>query len=463
MFHGSDDLMTGLLGATAECDVYGRCGSSMCALASDRRSTITNSSSSSRDCGSSLSTSPRALPDLTQRLIRDGTYEEYKHWRDGYFRWRKGRPDGAKGDLNATRFVKPKEVGTELDTPRYPSYGKFLFRRSLAYWAACFLTEGAIVYTLSYTGQWIQADGITRFPPTVTQWPNAIGSVWFIASSYCGFVQQLNLELEPGHNNVRLWAFPWQCSRSHGMIGWQSLLYGATCFAFGIIFGCLTQQLDDCPELRLLVWVPLTCGGVFFVVSSLMCVLENWDEPRWSCVKICTVVDMFSALAYFIGSVIPLMNPLTPEIVLFGSAGPFLIGSLGYIVTGICSITMWKNEMFGLMLSHILNEATVSTRDPSPLSVNTVIVNVIYIAAAAVATFNCCVALSLAPLVASLTEVLASCYHMIMVHLLLTLTSLVPRLPKAQPYRMLMLAVRALSVLLVVTVVTNFCDLMSRY
>lgn len=38
------------------------------------------------------------LPDLTQRLIDCGAYEEYQTWREGYRRWREGSADGACGE-----------------------------------------------------------------------------------------------------------------------------------------------------------------------------------------------------------------------------------------------------------------------------------------------------------------------------------------------------------------------------
>jgi len=39
------------------------------------------------------------LPDLTERLKEDGTYDEYLKWREGYMKWRTGHCKGAHGEV----------------------------------------------------------------------------------------------------------------------------------------------------------------------------------------------------------------------------------------------------------------------------------------------------------------------------------------------------------------------------
>lgn len=44
---------------------------------------------------------PGPLPDLTDRLIKCGGYEEYQRWREAYRRWREGDAKGAEGEASA--------------------------------------------------------------------------------------------------------------------------------------------------------------------------------------------------------------------------------------------------------------------------------------------------------------------------------------------------------------------------
>mmetsp|Transcript_30186 Transcript_30186/g.83297 ORF Transcript_30186/g.83297 Transcript_30186/m.83297 type:complete len:323 (-) Transcript_30186:131-1099(-) len=42
----------------------------------------------------------RPLPDLTERLVKSGTYNRYVAWRGEYRRWREGQAQGAQGELS---------------------------------------------------------------------------------------------------------------------------------------------------------------------------------------------------------------------------------------------------------------------------------------------------------------------------------------------------------------------------
>jgi len=51
-----------------------------------------------RGCPDEAESALSVLPDLTDRLIKCGIYEEYLQWREGYRRWREGNAEGAHGE-----------------------------------------------------------------------------------------------------------------------------------------------------------------------------------------------------------------------------------------------------------------------------------------------------------------------------------------------------------------------------
>jgi len=51
-----------------------------------------------RGCPDAAESALSVLPDLTDRLIKCGNYEEYLQWREGYRRWREGNAEGAHGE-----------------------------------------------------------------------------------------------------------------------------------------------------------------------------------------------------------------------------------------------------------------------------------------------------------------------------------------------------------------------------
>jgi len=46
---------------------------------------------------------PAPLPDLTERLVKCGAFEEYQRWREAYRRWREGEARGAEGEAGVKR------------------------------------------------------------------------------------------------------------------------------------------------------------------------------------------------------------------------------------------------------------------------------------------------------------------------------------------------------------------------
>jgi len=397
-----------------------------------------------------------SLEDLTDRLIHAGVFEDYCRWRDNYMQWRRGSPTGARGELvnrevrsvadftNCGDFSREPE---ELFSLYFPTFKSFMFKRTLAYWVGCFFLEGSLLFFVSSVFL-IDERFTPLFPITVTVIPNVLGSILFAFGSYFGFVQHLN---EDSTLERKWFAWPHERPMCCGFLGWQAYFYGATLFLIGQL--CLAfMGLETRLGLRVLVWIPMTLGGTCFTIGSLCEIIENCNEHFQSLVVWASWISMIGSFSFFIGSAVPLIDPLSKKLLLYGSTWPFMIGVLAFTIDGILTLFMWKKDMFGLTLSRRLNQ--LSMAHMQPLSTNTILVNIVYIFSAVLSMVNFCMVIEIAG--PRFCEMLNSFIIILQVHFFLVLTSSITILPKKQPFRGIMIGVRFLSILLVINVVALF-------
>jgi len=431
----------------------------------------------------------------------------------------KGRPRFSDSYTLATQ----RRFSIARDEPQfaafYPNYATFLSKRRIAYWSTVSLAEGAILYIFSYTFACAQQLG--RFPNSIIQVPAVVGAFWFIFCAYAGYLQQINIYHDDNdksddnsccaaakspqdvirpkpvtrsgagastttssssNKNKREEEFstqedmdkllgviaftrflaPWKLSPSCGIIGSQALLLGTIIFAFGVIasldvLGMSTSWfLSEC-----FIWVPCSIGGICFIIYGVCAVIEN-QEAEVKLVRFSAWLDLVSSILFAVGSMMPVIDPFDEDILFYGNNLPFLLGSIGFFIQSIIHLMFWRNDMPGMLLSRELNEVTkgATQQDRARLSNNTIIINIVYIICGGLCSTNACMMMNLVPFTRSVSEFSSAMFILIFVHLLLYITSYVNELPKKEPFRSFMLAIRFLSLLLIIYEVTDFTTLL---
>jgi len=422
-----------------------------------------------------------SLEDLTERLVHMDHYEEYVRWRDGYARWRMGGSRGARGEIQRTVSVEvidceralplivvpaldPESSTTAWFRAVYPDFASFMFKRTLAYWATVSFIEGSALFTIGCISILIEETRRREITSALTLSPCILGGLWFLLGSYLGYLQQLNWELRRNREislpakPTAYYMFPWKLPKSKGMVGWQGYLYG--CVAFGVAQWCSLIHWQTSVQRKCWVYFPMTLGAIGFVVAGVCEVRENRDGA-WTLVWWVSWANLIGSVLFLIGSALPLYDPISPS-VLFASNLPFAIGSLIFFVFSAASMFLWKNDMFGLTLSRKLT--SISVQHCRPLSSNTITVNVVYIMSATLCSINVCLSIEHSrgevSLVRQVSNIINSSLLFLLVHLLLILTSVITALPKTEPYRTLMLAIRFLCLYMLVGVTATFICLL---
>lgn len=440
-----------------------------------------------------------SLEDLTDRIIEAGIYDKYLKWRQGYARWRRGSPYGARGEIGTatmddiiadcekqqtnvatshSRFsdsytlTTMRKFSMAQEEPQfaafYPNFDTFLFKRRLAYWSAVSLAEGAILYIFSYTFACTQQ--VEHLPNPIIQIPAVLGSFWFIICAYAGYVQQINMYPHMEENRevtsnkmINEWFIPpWKLTPSCGIIGSHALLLGTIFFAFGVL-GTLDALGFGSSWLlsEAFIWLPCSIGGVCFIVYGICAVIEN-REASVRLVRIGCWMDLVSCLLFAIGSSLPMIDPFNENLLFYGSNIPFLLGSIGFFLISIIQLIFWRNDMPGMMLSRTLNEVTkgATQDDIAGLSRMTIFINIVYIICSGLCSTNACIMIDLVPVSSSITELTNAMFILAFVHLLLYITSYVNELPKTEPFRGFMIVIRFLSILLIINESGSFSALL---
>lgn len=342
-------------------------------------------------------------------------------------------------------------------------------RLTLAYWFAVLLTEGSIVFILttacSVFRHFSSDEGIDKIPLTVTTWPNVPGTIWFALASYAGFLHEINYSNDRS-KTMRWWVLPWHENCTSGMKRWQVLITGCLFFCLGIALGCIFVDEQSKGLLIALVWAPCVVGGICFVVSAVWGCLDHWGQGKF--MWFCCFIDVFSAVMFLVGSAAPVFDPTNEHLIIYGSVIPFFAGCVGYLITGICSLAMWKWDTYGFLnidcdeYRQRILDISRGKKVERKMSLNTIVTAIIYIVASSIATANLCMAFELKQKLETIQESVDAGLAFIVVHLLLIMTSMQPNLPKQQPFKGIMITVRFMSVVLVCDTGFHFGFLMDR-
>uniref|UniRef100_A0A7S1AS03 Uncharacterized protein n=1 Tax=Noctiluca scintillans TaxID=2966 RepID=A0A7S1AS03_NOCSC len=311
------------------------------------------------------------LPDLTDRLVDNGLYEEYMEYRRRYLNWRRGGAKGAEGEVvNIVPSVE--QPATPLFEFWYPTMGIFKWRYTRAYWESVTFTIGAVLFT--------HAAAVGTFGSTLGKmwpsgavyvlqtWSNLIGGWFFVVGTYAGYQQLINLTESEEETVCYFWPTSWRkvlnLTEVSSAVGVISYFVGASSFQVG---GTLLLWQDSFSEVchKIVIDVPMMIGCVGFVTGGVCEILHNRvfrdDGPRFlSFVGIGPVLNFFGGFTFVLGA-LPGVTVYSWWISLpiWGDVN-YLTGSFLYLVTSVIKVMLWRSHNLGLLLFKQLNTAIMN-------------------------------------------------------------------------------------------------------
>jgi len=310
--------------------------------------------------------------------------------------------------------------------------------------------------------------------------PLFLGSCAFLCSTYLSVFEMLNLDVcEDG--DLRFFWFRLTWHELHETYGVELVAFcgiwiyflGACMYSFSLAGTVMCEPLDlNWPkELE----VPLMlAGGVCFTFGGLCeCIynkiwLGKYNEIVWWV----SVLDVLGGALFFLSS--------WPFYTAQSQSAFAFIGAIGFCIVGALQLVMWKGGQFGLSLLAQLNKVAesrglhlaqreqdgavglpkeaVDDVRPKNFSARGLFFMAIYILGAALSLLNCCFGGGrMVSEVRDASLSLESFTYAIVLHLVLLLHSAgIQRLPKEQPFRTIMISVRAVALVMIVNTILNF-------
>lgn len=295
------------------------------------------------------------LPDLTEHLKANGIYEEYVAYRKGYLEWRRGRPEGARGELTAEALEQQglTENGFEY---WYPTASIFQLRFTIAYWISVLFLLGSIFFCVNASNRMLHAYG----GRVVMVWPNLFGSCCYIAGCYLMYLQLINLPTRRV-DALRILCPDWsrigERATSTASVGTCSFLVGACLFQISCV-----ADLWEAPKFAsLIISVPNFIGSILFVVGGVCEVLINrtrsgtYDDTAW----FASWFTLLGSVAFTVAAVPPMVAP--SELAFLTDMGYFL-GGFFFAINAVLLLLLWEADDFGLTMLKQLNRVTEVSR-----------------------------------------------------------------------------------------------------
>eukprot|EP00929_Paragymnodinium_shiwhaense_P069692 TRINITY_DN35158_c0_g1_i3.p1 TRINITY_DN35158_c0_g1~~TRINITY_DN35158_c0_g1_i3.p1 ORF type:complete len:560 (+),score=77.72 TRINITY_DN35158_c0_g1_i3:146-1825(+) len=314
---------------------------------------VGSSSSPRRGSASPRSVSPREarrvedLPDLTQRLIREGLHEEYLQFRARYLMWRQGGASGAAGelgDLGTGAERQARRHGSQIAAEQWhPSPETFDFFFTVSYWAAITSIIGGQILTVSLTAPFWDADGVV--PSHMKKIWLLIGDFFYLANTYLVYFEVINCESEHHGADGKYHFFLTDFAKLRKRVSWESV-YGAGGLFFAMVVWCIAaaSELADVEGVAYLILVRffILLGGCGFFWGGFCEMYHVRDKPFttewWTALS-----DLVGGMGFFAGAyVTERCNTL---------------GIVLYLIGGCLALILWESNDFGLVLLKQLNTA----------------------------------------------------------------------------------------------------------
>uniref|UniRef100_A0A7S4UN53 Uncharacterized protein n=1 Tax=Alexandrium monilatum TaxID=311494 RepID=A0A7S4UN53_9DINO len=292
------------------------------------------------------------LPDLTERIVKAGFYNELVRYRQGYRLWRQGKHMGARGEPTAESVINEWQRMESLE----PTEEEWNWRKTISYWIAVANLEGSFIFLFTsfsgcYPGFW------GKLIDEVTVRAVYIGGTLFYVSIYLMCFEVMNLkrpadEIHWNPFNVRR-----HLKHCHdiGLHSWPyfiSLFYfiGANMFQVDLTAALIPSVVADADMNFWLVLVPEALGGVFFFLASLGELVE-WYSGKNRAVGFCVFNDVMGCFLFALAGFMYMLQKtesFDPEWV---GGMMFTVGSLNFVLSGVVSLVLWRDGNFGLTYS----------------------------------------------------------------------------------------------------------------
>mmetsp|Transcript_54328 Transcript_54328/g.117577 ORF Transcript_54328/g.117577 Transcript_54328/m.117577 type:complete len:540 (+) Transcript_54328:71-1690(+) len=412
------------------------------------------------------------LPDLTTTWDDSDLNEKYMIWRNDYKAWRMGFATGARGEATVEGLRNTNDANFRY---WFPDQAAFDFRKTISYWISIGMLEGSILF--AFGAYFSMSPTRPEYSRLLVDRPYFIGSLFYTFSTYMLVFEMINLDVkkgEPKHYFLCSWS---ELRSKYHLELWSvggALIYfvGALLYQIPSAAALVSERVPQ--EWRALVFSwPATLGAFCFVLGGVCECVHNRvlftrpDRLVWWVSVFDMIGDSFFLLA------------CNPRLSHHHADLSVLVGSLVFIAASTLSLLMWKSDQFGGTLLEQLNEAArsepklvsalqengtfmkrlTSSVEPRTFSARSIFFLQVYALTAAVMIVNCCFYGGNGDdtNIRSFCLAVQQAFNLVVVSMVLILHSAgIQRLPKEQPYRLLMVLVRFVGIVTLLHTVLVF-------
>eukprot|EP00913_Durusdinium_trenchii_P012063 g11331.t1 len=341
------------------------------------------------------------LPDLTDRIMSMGLYEEYQKFREGNLIWRGGGHHGARGEPTAQALDRsPERQQRSFLNTFYPSFDTL--SEALSIWPALF---GGVFFSFGAYLMCLESMNVMRGRDT---WKTNLFNLPS-ALAYLDSCNELNPEVGTSLYPVALVANLW-------------------------------THLEPTSNL-LLSTIPYTIGGIFFVVAGFLECLENkvftTSAAEGSAIPKC------AAAMNFMGGILFALGPPLSQVILWKDEQ----FGLAYLAA--------LNHMSGQDRAR----SWIGGQQSGAFSVRGIVFIHLYCVVSVVAVMNFCLSLNhflSSPNLFTMTRAAEEFLPFVLLHLVLLMHSAVVKTPKTQPFHALVMSLRFITVVIMLLALGTF-------
>ena len=222
------------------------------------------------------------------------------------------------------------------------------FRKTLSYWVAISLIAGSTMFA-SGSYFWMNTSMADVDKNALVNYPFFIGSWVFTMGAFFAFLVVVNVDEDD---------FVWYGVDTKSVSWWV-----VTVFLVGALFYNINTAGGLVPLPPWLVWGSATIGGILFAIGGALELIQN-KGYRWRPTKLSWWLSYCNCVGGFCFAFASLYGLLVNPASNMGVKIPFLVGSIGYFVSGIVSVLMWKLDQFGSAFLPYLNLDSQSSTSP---------------------------------------------------------------------------------------------------
>jgi len=233
----------------------------------------------------------------------------------------------------------------------YPSWDTWKFRRTMTYWISTMYLEGSVLFL---TGAWFsltEYKDIKGMELGLVQTSYFVGGICFTIGSWLGVLEVINI----GEDDRFVW-LPRGWPEGDN---WKALV-GYSCYLIGAIFYNVNTIAGYCAPLTtvqdiLFNRIPAVMGAAGFLVGSVLECQTNHvlsiklTSGAWW-LSVMNLVGSFGFLVAGTAIIaVPVMSlKVDPWYDVYLVDWPYLVGSAGFLIGGLCTMWLWKLEQYGL-------------------------------------------------------------------------------------------------------------------